>query len=125
VRKYLGIVFFLLALSNGAMFVIESGLAAALSAPFLVAGSLALGLALPLFATSSRWSQRAMGMKRWRLLHKATYVIAVALLGHLLLLPDDIGIAGWLIVAGLVLRIPPVRRWIESRKGRGWSGLLT
>lgn len=58
VRKYLGIVFFLLALSNGAMFVIGSGLAAIAGVPFLIAGTVALALALPLFLTSSRWSQR-------------------------------------------------------------------
>ncbi len=112
VRKYLGIVFFLLALSNGAMFVIETGVGAAFSAPFLVAGSLALLLSVPLFLTSSRWSQRALGLRRWRLLHKATYVIAVALLVHVVLI-DGPGIAGIVILAGFLARVSPVRRWLE------------
>ncbi len=119
VRKYLGIVFFLLATSNGAMFVAERDLATAaaetMSSPFLVAGGIALLLSLPLFLTSSRWSQRTMGMKRWRLLHKATYLVAVALLAHLLLIPD-IGPGSVMIAGGFVLRIPAVRRRLTDRQ---------
>lgn len=118
VRKYLGIVFFLLALSNGAMFAIETGVGAALSAPFLVAGTIALALSTPLFLTSSRWSQRMLGMKRWQLLHKATYLIAVALVVHVLLVPEEIGLSIGLIALGFVLRVPPVRRWISERTAR-------
>ena len=109
VRKYLGIVFFLLALSNGVMFALESGLAAALSAPFLIAGTVALALALPLFLTSSRWSQRAMGMKRWRLLHRLTYLVALALMAHVLLM-GEIGPGFVLIALGFITRLPPVKR---------------
>ena len=54
VRKYLGIVFFLLALSNFAMFVVEQGLAASIGAPFLIAGLVALGLSAPLFLEVNR-----------------------------------------------------------------------
>ncbi len=118
VRKYLGIVFFLLALSNGAMFVIESGLGAALGAPFLVAGTIALVLSAPLFATSSRWSQRAMGMRRWQVLHKATYVVAIALVAHVLLLPDEVELSIGLIAAGFVLRLPPIKRRLVERGRR-------
>jgi sulfoxide reductase heme-binding subunit YedZ len=114
VRKYLGIVFFLLALSNGAMFALETGLAAALSAPFLIAGTAALALAVPLFLTSSRRSQRAMGMRRWRAVHKLTYLVAGALLAHVILL-GDIGPGAVLITMGFVGRIPVVRRWLTRR----------
>jgi len=114
VRKYLGIMFFLLALSNAAMFVLETGLAAALSAPFLIAGTIAFALAVPLFLTSSRRSQRALGMKRWRVLHKLTYIIAAALLAHVVLI-GDIGPGAVLITLGFVARIPAVRRWLTSR----------
>lgn len=114
VRKYLGIMFFLLALSNGAMFVLESGIVAALSAPFLVAGTIALGLAVPLFLTSNRLSQRAMGMNRWRLLHKLTYVVAAALLVHVILI-GDIGPGAILISLGFIGRIPAVRRRLAGR----------
>ena len=118
VRKYLGIVFFLLGLSNGVMFAIEAGVGAALSAPFLVAGALALALSTPLFLTSSRWSQRMLGMRRWQLLHRTTYVIAVALVAHVLLVPEEIGVSVGLIVLGFVLRIPPIRRRLAARASR-------
>lgn len=118
VRKYLGIAFFGLAASNFAMFVLERGLAASLGAPFLIAGLVALGLSVPLFLTSSRWSQRAMGMRRWRLLHKLTYVIAAALLGHLLMIGEfDLG--SLLISFGFVARIPAIRRWLSARRTQG------
>lgn len=113
VRKYLGIVFFLLALSNGAMFVLETGPGAILSAPFLIAGTLAFGLAVPLFLTSSRWSQRTLGMTRWRQLHKLTYVIAAGLLAHVILI-GDIGPGAVMIALGFIARIPSVRRWITN-----------
>ncbi|MEM9522245.1 MAG: hypothetical protein AAGA37_23260 [Actinomycetota bacterium] len=120
VRKYVGIVFFLLALSNGAMFAIESGVAASFSAPFLIAGSLALLVSAPLFLTSSRRSQRAMGMRHWRMLHRATYVVGVALLSHVILIPgeSEIGISAMLIALGLVLRVPPIARLLQRRQER-------
>ncbi len=114
VRKYLGIVFFLLGFSNGAMFAVESGVGGALSAPFLVAGTLALVAAVPLFLTSSRRSQRLLGMARWRLLHKLTYVVAVALVIHVLL-TGDLGPGAVLIMIGFIARIPSMRRRLEGR----------
>lgn len=112
VRKHLGIVFFLLAVSNLAMFVVESGVAATLSAPFLVAGTIAVVLAAPLFMTSSRRAQRWMGMRRWRLLHRATYAIAVALVAHLVLVGE--GGPAQLVLIGFVARLPVVRRRLEA-----------
>lgn len=117
VRKYLGVIFFLLALSNGAMFIIESGLTAVLGAPFLIAGTIALVLTVPLFLTSSRWSQRALGMKRWRLLHKLTYVIAAALLAHVAII-GDIGPGAVIIGFGFISRIPAVRSWLTRFANR-------
>lgn len=109
VRKYLGIVFYLLALSNGAMFMLEEGLGAMLSEPFLVAGTAALAVATPLFLTSSRWSQRAMGMRRWRHLHKLTYVVAAAVVAHVAMI-GDLGLGSALILLGAIARVPFVRR---------------
>ena len=114
VRKYLGIVFFFLALSNAAMFVLESGVAAAIGAPFLIAGTVAFALATPLFLTSSRRSQRSIGMKNWRRLHKLTYLVAVALLTHVFLI-GDIGPGAIMIALGLIARIPAVRRRLTRR----------
>lgn len=117
VRKYLGIVFFLLALSNAALFVLETGLLATVGAPFLIAGTIAVVLSAPLFLTSSRWAQRKMGMKNWRLLHKLTYLVAIGLLGHVILI-GDIGPGAIMIALGLVARLPAVRRWISDRAQR-------
>ena len=116
VRKYLGIVFFLLAASNGLMFVVEQGLAEMLSAPFLVAGTVALAAALPLFLTSSRRVQRAMGMRRWRALHQGVHLVAIALVGHMVLLGDP-GPGVAMIGLGVVARVPAVRRRLERRRG--------
>ncbi len=115
VRKYLGVVFFLLAVSNGAMFAIERGIGAALDEPFLVAGVIALVAATPLFLTSTRRSQRAMGMRAWRRLHKLTYLVAVALLAHVVLI-GDAGLGAAMITGGFIARIPAVRRRLQRRK---------
>ena len=107
VRKILGILFSGYAVSNFAMFVVERGLAASLSAPFLVAGLVAMVAAIPLLLTSGRWAQRTMGMRNWRALHKLTYLIALALVLHLALIGEpSIGVL--LIVAALVVRIPVI-----------------
>lgn len=117
VRKYLAIMFFLLALSNFVMFLIPSGLLAAFGEPFLIAGTVALALALPLFLTSSRWAQRTMGMRRWRLLHKLTYVVALALLAHVVLL-GEIGPGSLLIALGFAARTPAIRHKLERKANR-------
>lgn len=117
VRKYLGIVFFLLALSNGAMFALERGAASALDEPLLIAGSLALAFGLPLFATSNRWSQRRLGMARWRTLHRLTYVIAIALLAHVALV-GDVGPGAAMIAAGFIARLPAVKNRLARRSSR-------
>lgn len=120
VRKYLGMVFYTLAVSNFAMFVLEEGLGASLSEPFLVAGSAAVLLATPLFLTSSRGSQRFLGMRRWRLLHRLTYVIAVLLVAHVALI-GEVGFGSALIALGFIARIPAVRRRL-GRRGSGRRG---
>ena len=117
VRKYLGIVFYLLALSNGAMFVLDEGLGQTFSEPLLVAGSVALLLALPLFLTSNRWSQRMLGLRRWRVLHRLTYLVAAALVVHVALV-GDIGPGAAMIAAGFVARIPAVRRRLQDRSAK-------
>ncbi len=111
VRKFLGIVFFVLAASNFLMFILERGIGQSLSSPLLVAGTAAIAISLPLFLTSSRKSQRKLGMKRWRLLHRATYLVAFALLLHVILVPD-FGPGALAIVLGFIARIPGIRQRI-------------
>jgi methionine sulfoxide reductase heme-binding subunit len=50
--------------------------------PFILAGFTALLLMLPLAATSFNAAIRLMGAKRWQLLHRLVYVVAVAALLH-------------------------------------------
>ena len=58
-----------------------------------------------------------MGMRRWRILHKATYLIAAALMAHVVLI-GDIGLGFVLISLGFLARIPAVRRRITARADR-------
>lgn len=124
VRKYLGIVFYGLAVSNFAMFVVENRLAGddgfvseIAGSALLIAGLLAVAIATPLFFTSSRWSQRWLGMRRWRLLHRLTYVVAVALAAHLLLIGEG-GPGLVLLLLGFIARVPAVRRRLAARGQR-------
>lgn len=125
IRKLLGIVFYGLAVNNFVMFLVErridsTGVMAEIGgSPMLIAGLTALLLATPLFLTSSRWSQRFLGMRRWRLLHRLTYVVAVALVVHVLLIPD-IGPDTVLLALGFTARVPAVRRRLQAKGQRGW-----
>ncbi len=121
VRKTLGVLFGGYAVSNFMLFVVEEGLVASLSAPFLIAGTLAMLLSIPLVVTSGRWAQRTMGMRNWRTLHKLTYVIAAALVLHVALI-GEIGLSGLLILAALAARIPPVAKAIEGLGRRQREG---
>ncbi|MEM7337741.1 MAG: ferric reductase-like transmembrane domain-containing protein [Actinomycetota bacterium] len=114
VRRYLGLMFFVLGLLNGLMFVIETGIGAAFSQPFLIAGSIALLASVPLALTSPTWMQRAMGMRRWQLLHKLTYLVAAALMLHVLFI-GEVGVGFFMIAAGFIARIPAVRRRLTRR----------
>lgn len=120
VRKMLGILFSGYAVSNLVMFGIERGFGNALSRPFLIAGTVAVGAAIPLLLTSGRWAQRKMGMRSWRNLHKLTYLIAVALVLHLAL-AGEFSFFALLILVAFVVRIPAVekvmRSWVESLTG--------
>lgn len=64
----------------------------------------------PLVAASAR-------MRRRRLLHRATDVVAAALMAHVLLI-GDVGLGFALIALGFVARIPAVRRWMQRRSDR-------
>ena len=49
---------------------------------FFIAGAIALGLMIPLAATSFDRAIRWMGGKRWQLLHRLVYVSAIAAIVH-------------------------------------------
>jgi sulfoxide reductase heme-binding subunit YedZ len=102
---------------------------------FLVAGLLIILLAIPLLATANTPAQRKLG-KYWKQLHKLTYVIWGLVVIHLLLLDgfttfgasDGDGDpvfhqrfyqAVAISIPLLVLRLPPVRRWIAEQRAAG------
>lgn len=110
---------------------------------FLLAGFLVILLALPLLATANTPAQRKLG-KYWKRLQRVTYVIWGLVVLHLLLL-DGFGTFGAsdgdgdpvfhqrfyqavaISIPLVMLRLPPVRRWITEQRaaGRQWLVWLT
>ena len=80
---------------------------------FLVAGTLAVLLLIPLAVTSTKRAHRRLG-SYWKKLHRLTYVIWAIVLLHLLLLFGFSGIFVQAVIVStplVLLRLPPVRRW--------------
>jgi DMSO/TMAO reductase YedYZ heme-binding membrane subunit len=110
---------------------------------FLLAGFLIITLALPVLATANTPAQRKLG-KYWKRLQRMTYVIWFFVVLHLLLLDgltpfgraDGDGDpifhqrfyqAVAVSVPLILLRLPPVRRWVTEQRaqGRQWMVYLT
>jgi sulfoxide reductase heme-binding subunit YedZ len=107
---------------------------------FLLAGFLIILLAIPLLATANTPAQRKLG-RWWKRLHRVTYVIWVFVVIHLFLL-DGIEPFGGADGDGdpifhqrfyqavavsiplIVLRLPPVRRWIVEQRAQGRQWLV-
>jgi len=81
--------------------------------PYITIGMVGFVLMLPLALTSNNWSLRKLGPK-WRLLHRATYVIAVLGAVHFVMLVKGFQIEPLLYLATvlmlLALRYKPRRR---------------
>jgi len=109
---------------------------------FLLAGLFIILLALPLLATANTPAQRKLG-RYWKRLQRMTYVIWGLVVLHLLLLDgfkpfggaDGDGDpimhqrfyqAAAISIPLIVLRLPPVRRWIGDQRaaGRQWMVYL-
>jgi sulfoxide reductase heme-binding subunit YedZ len=87
---------------------------------FIIAGFLAYLLLLPLALTSTTWSIRKLGGKRWNRLHKLVYFAALCGIIHYwwqvkpgVLSPMNLTIA---LVVLLLAR--PVLAWIHARRNR-------
>ena len=110
---------------------------------FLLTGFFIITLALPVLATANTPSQRKLG-KYWKKLQRMTYVIWFFAVVHLLLLDgikpfgaaDGDGIPVFhqrfyqalaVSIPLIVLRLPPVRRWVTEQRaeGRQWLVWLT
>jgi DMSO/TMAO reductase YedYZ heme-binding membrane subunit len=115
---------------------------------FTLAGFLMVMLVIPLLLTGNPWAQRKLG-RYWKWLHRLIYVIWGLLACHLMLLEgfgfesgsNGSGFAGdgdpifhqrfyqysACSLFLLVLRLPPVKRWIAARQkeGRNWLVWVT
>jgi sulfoxide reductase heme-binding subunit YedZ len=109
---------------------------------FLVTGFFIITLALPVLATANTPAQRKLG-RYWKRLQRMTYVIWFFAVVHLLLLDgltpfgtDEDGAAIFhqrfyqalaISIPLIILRVPPVRRWIVEQRaeGRQWVVWLT
>jgi len=102
---------------------------------FLLTGFFIITLALPVLATANTPAQRKLG-KYWKRLQRMTYVIWFFAVVHLLLLDgikpfgaaDGDGIpvfhqrfyqAMAVSIPLIVLRLPPVRRWVTEQRAQG------
>jgi len=110
---------------------------------FLLTGFFIITLAFPVLATANTPAQRKLG-KYWKRLQRMTYVIWFFAVVHLLLLDgftpfgaaDGDGMpifhqrfyqALAISIPLIILRLPPVRRWIieQRAQGRQWMVYLT
>jgi methionine sulfoxide reductase heme-binding subunit len=115
---------------------------------FELMGFMMVLLLIPLLITGNPWAQRKLG-KYWKVLHRLTYAIWALLAFHLILLEglgfesgqNGSGFAGdgdpifhqrfYQYSAAslflLLLRLPPVKRWIAARQqeGRNWLVWVT
>jgi len=85
---------------------------------FLVVGTLAVLLLIPLALTSTKRAHRWLG-SYWKRLHRLVYVIWVLVLLHLLLLFGFGGIFVQALVVSaplVVLRLPPMRKWWSTAR---------
>jgi DMSO/TMAO reductase YedYZ heme-binding membrane subunit len=107
---------------------------------FLLTGFFIITLALPVLATANTPAQRKLG-KYWKKLQRMTYVIWFFAVVHLLLLDgfkpfgaaDGDGMpifhqrfyqALAVSIPLIVLRLPPVRRWITEQRAEGRQWLV-
>jgi methionine sulfoxide reductase heme-binding subunit len=115
---------------------------------FELMGFMMVMLLIPLILTGNPWAQRKLG-KYWKRLHRLIYVVWGLLAAHLILLEgfgfergsNGSGFAGdgdpifhqrlyqysACSLFLLVLRLPPVKRWIAARQkeGRNWLVVAT
>lgn len=130
-RKPLGNYAFMYAALHFAIFIVDNGLVsnslnwwavyeATFEKRFALVGFASFIILLPLALTSNQWSMRML-RKNWKHLHRLVYAAGIFAVIHFVwLVKSDIReplIYGVLLTIMLVLRIPPVRKWvINTRK---------
>ena len=147
-RQWYGIVFALTIILDAVIAATDSSFAGGVAGrlaghTFLLLGFTMVLTSLPLLATANRVSMRGLG-KYWKPVQRGTYVIWALLFVHLALL-EGFGIAhgdpvgpdrfpfdvihqrlyqlAAISAPLLLLRLPPVRRWVKSRQraGKSWQ----
>jgi DMSO/TMAO reductase YedYZ heme-binding membrane subunit len=143
-RRWYGIMFAVIGIADGTTAAITTEFAGGVFGrlaghTFLLSGLFIVLMALPLLATANTPAQRKLG-RHWKTLQKTTYAIWGMIVLHLLLL-DGFGTFGTadgdgdpimhqrfyqavaISIPLLVLRLPPVRRWVLAKRaeGRAWQ----
>lgn len=87
---------------------------------FIIAGFLAYLLLLPLALTSTTWSIRKLGGKRWNRLHKLVYFAAICGIIHYWwqVKPGVLSPMNLTITLAILLLARPVLAWIRARRNR-------
>ena len=134
-RRALGLYAFFYALLHVIIFVaIDYGfnlnllLEATFEKRYTLVGSNAFILLLALAVTSFNWWMKKLG-KKWKTLHKAVYLIAPlvivhfawSLKGDIFTLQGDVIkplIYGIVVILLLIVRIPPIRKYLTARNAR-------
>ena len=144
-RRWYGIWFAIIGISDATTAAITTDFAGGVFGrlaghTFLLAGLLIITMAIPLLATANTPAQRKLG-KYWKKLQRMTYVIWAFVVLHLVLLDGftPFGAADGdgdpvfhqrfyqavaVSIPLIVLRLPPVRRWIVDRRAEGRQWLV-
>jgi sulfoxide reductase heme-binding subunit YedZ len=87
---------------------------------FITMGMLAWLLLVPLALTSTNWSIRKLGGKRWKRLHQLVYVAAVCGVIHYWwqVKPGVLAPLGITVILAVLLAARPVLDWVQDRKTR-------
>ncbi len=92
---------------------------------FALVGFATLMILLPLAVTSNKWSMRQL-RKNWKRLHRFVYLAGILVIIHFVwLVKSDIReplAYGVVLILLLVLRLPPVRRYVVNTRTRLTSG---
>jgi DMSO/TMAO reductase YedYZ heme-binding membrane subunit len=139
-RRWYGIFFALIGISDAATAAVTTDFSGGIFGrlaghTFLVTGFFVVLLAVPLLVTANTPAQRLLG-RYWKRLQRFTYVLWALIVLHLLLLDDFVPFGGpqgdgdpvfhqrfyqavAISIPLVVLRLPPVRRWIADTRAAG------
>jgi sulfoxide reductase heme-binding subunit YedZ len=139
-RRWYGIMFAVIGIADGTTAAITTDFAGGVFGrlaghTFLVTGLLVVLIALPLLATANTPAQRKLG-RYWKRLQRMTYLLWALIVVHLLLLDGFTPFGGSegdgdpvfhqrfyqavaISIPLIVLRLPPVKRWIAEQRRSG------